>query len=78
MIIALSLLTRGCRARITQIDASEALARKLLEMGVQEGFELELLHEGPVRRDPLAIAMHDRIIALRRKDANHILVEPLA
>jgi ferrous iron transport protein A len=73
----LSLLRRGAHARITHIDASDNLARKLLEMGIEEGMELEVLHEGPVRRDPLAVRLNDRLIALRRRDAAAIHVEAI-
>lgn len=76
--IPLSKLLRGQRARILGIEGNEALARKLLEMGIEEGQEVALLHEGPVGRDPLAIRMNDRIIALRRRDASHIHIEILA
>lgn len=74
----LSELRRGAHARIRQIDASDALARKLLEMGIEEGMEVTLLHEGPIRRDPMAVRLNDRIIALRRRDAAHIAVEAIA
>lgn len=76
--IPLSKLLRGQRARILGIVGNDALSRKLLEMGVEEGQEVSLLHVGPVGRDPLAIRMNDRIIALRRRDASHINVQPLA
>jgi ferrous iron transport protein A len=65
-------------AFITQIDADDALTRKLLEMGVQEGMELRIVHTGPIRRDPLAIQINDRCVALRRRDAAHIRVTPAA
>ncbi len=74
----LSHLRRGDHARIHHIDASDSLARKLLEMGIEEGMEVTLLHEGPIRRDPLAIRLNDRIIALRRRDADVISVETIA
>lgn len=74
----LSHLRRGDQARIHLIDASDALARKLLEMGIEEGMEVTLLHEGPIRRDPMAIRLGDRIIALRRRDADAITVEAVA
>lgn len=76
--IPLSQLSRGQRARILGIEGNEALSRKLLELGVEEGQEVALMHEGPVGRDPLAIRMNDRIIALRRRDASHIHVQPIA
>ncbi len=71
----LSSLKRGDHARIHHIAASDSLSRKLLEMGIEEGMEVTLLHEGPIRRDPMAIRLGDRIIALRRRDADGILVE---
>lgn len=71
----LTSLRRGDHARIHHIDAGDALSRKLLEMGIEEGMEVTLLHEGPIRRDPMAIRLGDRIIALRRRDAEGIHVE---
>jgi ferrous iron transport protein A len=74
----LSELKRGELARIEQIDAQEDLARKLLEMGITEGLELRLAHTGPFGRDPIAIEINDRIIALRRRDAAHVTIEKIA
>lgn len=74
----LSHLRRGQQARIQHIDAPENLTRKLLEMGLEEGMEVSLLHEGPIARDPMAIRLGDRVIALRRRDADSITVEALA
>lgn len=72
----LSQLARGQRARITHIVAEDSLARKLLEMGILEGMDCRLLHTGPIGGDPIAIEINDRSVALRRRDAQHILVEP--
>ncbi len=72
----LSNMRRGDQARIRTIDASDALTRKLLEMGLEEGMDVTLLHEGPVGRDPIAIRITgDRVIALRRRDAAAIGIE---
>lgn len=71
-------LKRDERARIEHIDADENLARKLLEMGLHEGMELRLAHTGPFGRDPIAIEINDRCVALRRRDASHITVEKIA
>lgn len=70
----LSELPRGKRAHIETIEADDALTRKLLEMGLQEGMELRIVHTGPIGRDPLAIEINDRCVALRRRDAAHIRV----
>lgn len=71
-------LRRGERARIHSIDADDNLARKLLELGLLEGMELRLAHTGPFGRDPIAVEVHDRCVALRRRDAAHIHIEKLA
>ena len=49
------------------------LERRLLEMGFVEGASLEILHEGPVRHDPIAVRVDDCTIAIRRCDADAIL-----
>lgn len=50
------------------------LPGRLLEMGFIEGTPVEILHEGPVGRDPVGIRLHDCVIALRRLEANAILI----
>lgn len=74
----LSELKKGTAARITAIEGDDALLRKLLEMGIEEGSEITMLHEGPLGRDPLAISINDRIVALRRREAAQIRVETAA
>jgi ferrous iron transport protein A len=74
----LSELSRGTEARITTIEGDDALLRKLLEMGIEEGMQVVMLHEGLLGRDPLAISINDRIVALRRREAAQIRVETAA
>ena len=50
------------------------LERRLLELGFVEGAEVEILHEGPLGRDPIAVRVNDYTIALRRREAMAILV----
>ena len=50
------------------------LERRLLELGFVEGAEVEVLHEGPFGRDPIAVRVNDNTIALRRREAMAILV----
>jgi ferrous iron transport protein A len=56
----------------------EELQRRLLEFGFVEGAHLEVLHEGAIRRDPIAVRLDDMRVALRRRDAEDIwvLLEP--
>ena len=52
--------------------AAEELQRRLLEFGFVEGARLELIHEGAIRRDPIAVRLDDMRIALRRRDAAEV------
>jgi ferrous iron transport protein A len=58
----------------------EELQRRLLEFGFVEGAEIEVLHEGAIRRDPIAVRIDDMRVALRRRDAEDVWVrfEPRA
>ena len=52
----------------------EELQRRLLEFGFVEGAEVEVLHEGAIRRDPIAVRVDDMRVALRRRDAEDVWV----
>jgi ferrous iron transport protein A len=54
----------------------EELQRRLLEFGFVEGAELEVLHEGAIRRDPIAVRIDDMRVALRRRDAEDVWIRP--
>jgi ferrous iron transport protein A len=80
--VPLGLARRGFRGRIDAIAAADApsgvpaveLERRLLELGFVEGANVEVLHEGLVGRDPIAVRVNDATIALRRREAMAILV----
>jgi len=74
----LNILPRSARARITAIHSDDATLRKLLALGVIEGVEVELLHQGPLGGDPIAVRVDDRMIALRKREAASIDVELIA
>ncbi len=72
-------MRRGERATICGIDAlgDEAAARRLHEMGFDDGVDIELLHRGPVGGDPLAVRVGNMTVALRKTLAARISVEPV-
>jgi len=78
----LGLVARGYRGHIQAIHVAEGghgltaaeLEQRLLELGFVEGAEVEVLHEGPIGRDPMAVRVNDTTIALRRREAMAILV----
>lgn len=53
----------------------DELERRLLEMGFVEGAQFQILHEGLIGRDPIAVKLDDMRVALRRREAYAILVE---
>ena len=64
-------------ARITAIDWSRlpaAQARRMRELGFDEGVDIETLHRGPVRRDPIALRVGRMTVAIRRAQAEAIQV----
>ena len=52
----------------------EELQRRLLEFGFVEGARVEVLHEGAIGQDPIAVRLDDMRVALRRRDAADVLV----
>jgi ferrous iron transport protein A len=76
------LARKGFRGRIDTIAAADTasnhkaveLERRLLELGFVEGAQVEILHEGPLGRDPIAVRVNDSTIALRRREAMAVLV----
>jgi ferrous iron transport protein A len=52
----------------------DELERRLLEIGFVEGARVEILHEGFIRRDPIAVRLDDMRVALRRREAQGVLI----
>ena len=50
------------------------LESRLIELGFVEGAKVEVLHEGIVGRDPIAVRIENVTIALRRREAMAIIV----
>ena len=60
-------------------DAGSALSAaelesRLIELGFVEGARVEVLHEGAVGRDPIAVRVENITIAVRRREAMAIIV----
>ncbi len=50
------------------------LETRLIEMGFVEGARIEVLHEGLVGRDPIAVRVENVTIAVRRREAMAVMV----
>lgn len=84
-IIKLSEARLGDRGVIVRVgNASEdgghqrELERRLLEFGFVEGAHVELLHQGGIGGDPIAMKVDDMRIALRRREAASLTVQLFA
>ncbi len=72
----------GFRGRIEAIHTNgsdsglepEELERRLIELGFVEGATVEVLHEGIIGHDPIAVRVDSATVALRRREAMAILV----
>lgn len=76
--LPLSVLPRGRRARVREVQGSElGLARRLLEVGFIPGAEVEVVATMWPGADPLAIRVAGSMFALRRHEADCVLIEAL-
>jgi ferrous iron transport protein A len=80
--LVLGVAPRGFRGTIQRLEIQEGgssltaleLESQLIEMGFVEGARVEILHEGAIRRDPIAVRVNNVTIALRRREAMAIVV----
>ena len=78
----LGLAKRGYSRVIHHIDANEVtsslpaleLESRLIELGFVEGARVEVLHEGIVGRDPIAVRIENVTVAVRRREAMAVIV----
>ena len=78
----LGLAKRGYSGVIRRIDAgatgsalsASELESRLIELGFVEGARVEVLHEGALGRDPIAVRVENVTIAVRRREAMAIIV----
>jgi ferrous iron transport protein A len=78
----LGLAKRGYSGVIQHLAARDAdstlsdveLESRLIELGFVEGARVEVLHEGIVGGDPIAVRVENVTIAVRRREAMAIIV----
>ena len=74
---ALDELTAGQRGRVEEVLGDDALVQRLMEMGLMEGEEVEVVGFAPLG-DPMEIRLGNARLSLRRQEAAGIAVEPQA
>jgi len=78
--VGLDQLKLGTKARVQAIDwaaLDEGEACRLRQFGFDEGVAVEPLHLGPFGRDPIAVRVGRMTVAIRRKHAGAIHVQPI-
>lgn len=63
-----------CRAGDSAVAPHE-LEQQLVEMGFLEGARVQILHQGAIKRDPIAVRVSNITVALRRREAMAVVVE---
>ena len=66
----------GQKARIAHVQASGELGRRIRDMGLIPGAEVEVVGRAPLR-DPVALRLPGFTLSLRNNEADYIVVEPL-
>ena len=56
-------------------ETSHEIEQYLLEMGFTEGARVEILHQGAIKQDPIAVRVDNITIAVRRREAMAVLVK---
>ena len=72
--MTLDQLHRGERARIVDVEGDDTISVRLMEMGLTEGEEIELIDFAPLG-DPIEFAVRGYRLSLRTEEARRVLIE---
>ena len=71
---SLDQLNSGQRARVEALAGDDVIAQRIMEMGLLEGEEVEVLGFAPLG-DPMEIRVRDYRLSLRRSEAARVTVQ---
>jgi ferrous iron transport protein A len=74
MICSLRQLNVHDRAVVTSVAATGEMGRRLRDMGLVPGTEIEVVGRAPLK-DPVALRLRGFTLTLRNNEADHIQVE---
>ncbi len=75
-LLNLRMLRVGQRARIRSIEATGELGRRIRDMGLVPGSEMQIMGRAPLK-DPVALRIKNFTLTLRNNEADYIMVEVL-
>ncbi len=70
---SLDLLTKGEKGVIKVVKGEGVIRRRLFDMGVTPGAEVELVKKAPLG-DPLEFKIRNYALTLRKKEAENVIV----
>jgi ferrous iron transport protein A len=73
MVLKLRELKKGDMAVVDKITAMNELGRRIRDLGIIQGSEIQLIGEAPLY-DPVAIKVGDTTLTLRNNEADYIFV----
>lgn len=76
-LIPLNLLPMGQFGKVSELIAGGSTRRRLLDLGLIYGTEVEALRKSP-SGDPIAYQIRGAVIALRSEEASKILMEAIS
>ncbi|MBC9784806.1 ferrous iron transport protein A [Heliobacterium chlorum] len=72
--LPLSHIPIGRKARVINLELEGFSRRRILDMGLVPGTEVEVLRRSPLG-DPTAYLIRGTVIGLRKDEASHIIVQ---
>lgn len=73
--VSLRNLQQGQKASIASIDADGEMGRRIRDMGLVPGVEIQVVGRAPLN-DPVALRLMGFTLTLRNKEADYIQVVP--
>ncbi len=70
-------IPRGESVRILSIDGEDAIARRLDDLGLRIGVEVEVIRRAPLG-DPTVFELHGYQLCLRQSESERVRVGPVA
>ena len=69
-------LKPGQHGMVVALHASRHIKRRLMDMGIIEGAKVEMIRRAPLG-DPVEISVHNTHVALRKSEADTIILESI-
>lgn len=75
-LVSLRTIAPGQKVRIARVQACGELGRRIRDMGLIPGVDIEVIGRAPLR-DPVALRLPGFTLSLRNNEADHIFVQPV-